>query len=622
MTNTTITTTARFIQQIPEFEGSLPAGILNKTCTNVGGSHTALVNSEPYIIAVPTKNLIANKLQKHSNICAIYGDVSDKEKVLRNYLTGFKAPTPFEQLALFSDMFLAEAPKIITTYDSLVRVLDILGDKAKDFNLLCDEYHSLFTECSYRMRAILNVLKNASRCKKVTYMSASPIEEDFLPKELASLPRTTINWVNQTPYKIESIKSYHPIKSLIAIINLMLEGSYTFEGKPVKELFVFLNSVNTIRKVIKTCSLTDETTKVVVSNSELNQIKLQGITISDADGDNKLINFFTSTAFAGIDLKSTAGLIVVVSDQNNKQTLLDVSTHIYQIAGRIRNDDNLFYKDIIHIYQPSKTSKKNSATKQWEPLDLDLLYAQRLKDIDDIASNTRGFVIADNQLNSTAKRVKAKLYSNNSADRDHFVYFDYATEEFEYLEIKESLARYLAKIEHHIYKNGFNLVNAYVDAGFDLKASHYDAKSKEIELELVSSVNFRSLAEKYIKLRDEKDDLSAEKISKQYPILQKAYDLLGASVIRSCKFNTDKLNEHLTVKSYDFAEYVRAELKSMGTVTGKGYSAAGIKQLLTDVYEKIGLKSVKPTAKAILSLCSKVTEKKTNTGYIYIIEEF
>ena len=54
--------------------------------------------------------------------------------------------------------------------------------------------------------------------------------------------------------------------------------------------------------------------------------------------------------FYGADFHSKAGLVIVVSEGYAKSSLLDISTDILQITGRVRTKENPFKDIILHIY--------------------------------------------------------------------------------------------------------------------------------------------------------------------------------------------------------------------------------------------------------------------------------
>ena len=82
--------------------------------------------------------------------------------------------------------------KIAVTYDSLPRVLTAIENVGinpyKEVFLLVDEYHILFNAYVLRYKAINNLLKLARRFDQVTFMTATPIEREYLFDEISDLP--------------------------------------------------------------------------------------------------------------------------------------------------------------------------------------------------------------------------------------------------------------------------------------------------------------------------------------------------------------------------------------------------------------------------------------------------
>lgn len=87
--------------------------------------------------------------------------------------------------------------KIATTYDSLPRVVSALQsigiDPYKELFLLVDEWHVLFNSYSFRHRAIRELLATAARFDRATYMTATPIEREYMLEELRHLPTCEID---------------------------------------------------------------------------------------------------------------------------------------------------------------------------------------------------------------------------------------------------------------------------------------------------------------------------------------------------------------------------------------------------------------------------------------------
>ena len=122
--------------------------LFNKKKTGCGATELAIRNSIPTLIAMPYVALVKNKT-------------------------------------------------IATTYDSLPRVVSALQsigiDPYKELFLLVDEWHVLFNSYSFRHNAIKNLLAEAAKFDKATYMTATPIEREYMLEELRHLPTCEID---------------------------------------------------------------------------------------------------------------------------------------------------------------------------------------------------------------------------------------------------------------------------------------------------------------------------------------------------------------------------------------------------------------------------------------------
>ena len=77
-------------------------------------------------------------------------------------------------------------------YDSLPRVIRVfekmgIGVHNKCF-LLVDEYHIMFNQYSFRNEPIIKLLEIASNFTEKTYMTATPLCEEFMIEELKDIP--------------------------------------------------------------------------------------------------------------------------------------------------------------------------------------------------------------------------------------------------------------------------------------------------------------------------------------------------------------------------------------------------------------------------------------------------
>ncbi len=159
--------------------------VLNKGTTGCGATTLATVQNTPTLIAAPFTELIRNKAAQFPE------NSENKPVLLPIYGEGDKT----REIADYMDRH-GDLPKIMTTYDSVpkvCRILDSLGYDPYGYMHLCvDEWHLLFNQYSFRNSAIRNLLSTAKDFKRVTYMSATPIERDYWLEELLGLPEYRI----------------------------------------------------------------------------------------------------------------------------------------------------------------------------------------------------------------------------------------------------------------------------------------------------------------------------------------------------------------------------------------------------------------------------------------------
>ena len=129
----------------------------------------------PFINLVRNKE-ITNERRKY-DVLGVWGDISRQDII--DYANSH------------------ETLKILVTYNSFGKVINTLSDSGynvyRDFSLLVDEYHILFNQYSFRNAPIKELLHYADNFGRVTYMSATPIEKEFLLEELKHLPTVIIN---------------------------------------------------------------------------------------------------------------------------------------------------------------------------------------------------------------------------------------------------------------------------------------------------------------------------------------------------------------------------------------------------------------------------------------------
>ena len=339
--------------------------IFNKVVTGCGGTTVVLFNDESYIIAVPTTELIVNKtgLTK-SGLTTITSYDGKKQSVFGLFGTfTYQAKKELEKYVSSAGI-----KKIMCTYDKMEYLEQYLNPT--DFRLLIDEYHILLKAYSYRQKAVDGVLDSFRKYKSFCFMSATPISADFTPSILSDVELVEAQWDNTDTLIVKLDQTNHPYVKAANYINAYKKDGYLeINGNKSKEAYFFINSVTDIASILEYCQLGNEEVKIVCADNPSNRDKLAGYTISNSRSTNKPFTFITSKSFEGADYFSETGMCFVVSNSSNTNTLLDISTDIYQIAGRIRTESNPFRNIMVHIF--------NSVGKR--KLNLDITYEEMVQ---------------------------------------------------------------------------------------------------------------------------------------------------------------------------------------------------------------------------------------------------
>ena len=118
--------------------------IFNKVVTGCGGTTVVLSNSEDYVIAVPTTELIINKTGRTDAGLSLFKS-EERSQPIFGLFGKFNSQVASD---LKSYLESEGTKKIMCTYDKVPRLLDFINPK--DYRILIDEYHSLLKAYSYR----------------------------------------------------------------------------------------------------------------------------------------------------------------------------------------------------------------------------------------------------------------------------------------------------------------------------------------------------------------------------------------------------------------------------------------------------------------------------------------
>lgn len=488
--------------------------IFNKVITGCGGTTIVLFNGEDYVIAVPTTELITNKTGlleagvssvtspdgKEQRIFGLFGIFSyGVKKELKEYLatTGVK--------------------KVMCTYDKLPKLVEYLNPA--DFRLLVDEYHILLKAYSYRRSAIDGVLNSFRDYKSFCFMSATPISPEFKPKALESVEDIKADWDEVEILKVNLQRTNKPYVKAANIINAYKNDGYVTVGDLKSyEAFFFINSVTDIAAILEHCNLSDDEVKIVCADTESNRKKLAGYIISNSRSANKRFTFITSKSFEGADYYSDSAICYVVSNSSNSNTLLDISTDIYQIAGRIRTATNPFRDMIVHIF--NTTGKRD--------LDLDISYSDMVKKTNEDIEGAREII----ELVNTSEKAKksAERFLNKEyvmLDEDGKYYIN---------DMLIKLDLFTFKLEQSIYKNGISIMKHYNSNGMITNYPEYDKLDGSIKAKS-KKLSFKEAFLKYCEIMNNPFRfMEADNILSVQPLVKIAYEKLGADRVKALRY--------------------------------------------------------------------------------------
>ena len=381
-----VPTEIRYISEWENFDISLLKNhsIINKTVTGCGFTHYCLTNSIPTILCSPRKFLLENK---YSQLPETYLVVNSSEKNIgidqdiensksRLDILDYKISN-LEEICtiknnlsqyLLSCHLSQKTPKILVTYDSLKYVLDTLGSTITNFSIIVDEFQNIFIDSRFKADVEMNFLGYLQNCPNVTYLSATPMLDNYLNEldEFKNLPYYEFVWDPSKIIKADVVrkKVISPYKEISNIINNYRNGIFprkVLEDGTIhesKEVVFYVNSVKMICSIIKKNSLQPGETNIICSRDRKNIDKLKKmnyqIGTSPLKGEpHKMFTFCTRTVYSGADFYSTCASTVIVSDCNISSLSVDIRMDLPQIMGRQRLDENVFKYDALLLYSLS-----------------------------------------------------------------------------------------------------------------------------------------------------------------------------------------------------------------------------------------------------------------------------
>ena len=395
--------------------------IMNKTITGCGYTEYCINNPFPTVLCSPRLVLLENKEDQHKDMENLLylrneydtfesfdKDISkDDERGLLD-LGKSKEKTEEEikraeeytkylkkkirdhiELCYFK---LHKSPKFLVTYDSFRRIKEELGDSINNYQVVVDEFQSIFCDSRFKSDTENNFLFNLQGLKRVIYLSATPMIDKYLEMlpEFKNLPYYELDWSTEDPGRV--IKPYLKTKlisskkSLVGEVNKVIdtykEGKFekitrvledgSFEEVYSKEAVIYVNSVKNICDIIRKSELTLENTNVLCSDDIDNEkrvrdafrkhdstvtTKTKCIGKVPKEGEpHKMFTLCTRTVYLGADFYSTNARSFIFSDANIDCLSVDITLDLPQILGRQRLEENP-WKNRAELYYKLNTKE-------------------------------------------------------------------------------------------------------------------------------------------------------------------------------------------------------------------------------------------------------------------------
>ena len=568
---------ARYLSELPEFQDGLPHGIVNKTKTDVGGTYVAANCRSNYIIVCPFRDLvdsIASDKNNKYDVFKCYGGV--REHQFRKYIKDHKIY------------------KIAVTYDSLDKLLKWMGNDTNGWKILIDEYHLILEDMDYRESAIMRMCWSIHKFNHYTFLSATPIDEDYEIDFFKNLPHYKVVWPLGLPITVKKIKATCLPLGLAKLIRIFKEeGIYLpdigGEMKKVEQLFIFLNSVTTIKQVIDTLELEEDEVKICCAKRQRNRLILGQFKQESAISPNKRINFFTKKSFQGCNLFSNNGLIIVASDVHRTQTLVDISTTLEQISGRLRENDeyhNIFRNTMVHIFSTNNSiltqEEFDEVMRGKEDAAVRLLSLQKKADEKELSALIKRVNIENDILSIEEGRLVRNELKKKAFIRKQ--------------KIREA------------YKDGINLRAAYNKSEKFVQAKQKYWDEFDLQLERAVTISYEQLLKDYL-------DHPSGQYEFEYPEFKDFKRYLKETEMNSCRWNKEKMMKMVEDKK-KLQQAFRAIYKR-----GVFISDKEMKQLLAEQFNRFDIR-LSPKATQIkecdiyhVERCSQYVDGKKINGY-------
>lgn len=621
----------KYISDWREIVNYLPTDepyIMNKTITGCGFTEYWITNDQDAIICSPRKVLLENKDKQHqdmSNLLYLKDEyatfqpydrdltkvdksVLKEEQITKESVEKAKAYTEEMKLKILqhrTKCALKHLPcKYLVTYDSFRRIKEALGENINRFNIIVDEFQSLFCDARFKSDTENNFLYNLQGLKKVCYLSATPMMDKYLNEldEFRNLKYLELDWKSQDPGRVITpfLKLKQCSRGIIEEVRRIIQeyksGQFekltrqledgTFEEVYSKEAVIYVNSVRNICDIIKKCGLTLNETNVLCAGDLDNQKKIRSAfnkvespspesdvigTVPGKGEPHKMFTLCTRTVYLGADFYSTNARSFIFSDANVDCLSVDITLDLPQILGRQRLDENP-WKNRAELYY--KTNTKEITQDEFRKT-----IEAKIKSTEDLLQGYKE-MISPASKHEFAKKARTAAKLTNYKD-DYLAVDEHAGSDlipvFNKLMMISELRAF--EIQQYDYKDRVTVFNAIVKEGVEIDKVSVALNEFYINISRVSD-RYKFLC-----------SLDPSIVKSCLPHLPESfvnyYTVLGPERIKACGYNvTDMKKEYEKIIGNQGVDVSSAVIKEFSV--GEKLSKILAKDRLKKVYDSIG----------------------------------
>ena len=605
--------------------------ILNKVNTGCGGTTLFLESPRPCIMVSPRSNVLYSKSGQFpkAHLFRTKTDTSTPPRILKDRLRDY-INSCLSCISPWGEIRPPVTPKILVTIDSYPYVAEQLAFMGRlgDFTVLVDEFQCLMSDSKYKGRVELEFLHNLRGVQSICFMSATPIDEDYIKFFPDFDDVTTYYKLIWDPSVLEKpnldmrpYKTRQSSKSICRdIISDYRQNGY-FARKVVNgvqvfstEVVIFLNDVRSIVQIISENNLHPDEVNVLCSpsNKYVKDLKRLGVHIGELTTDkanpvNRTFSFVTRASFEGVDFYSSSAFTYIFSDGVLDWNKNDLIIDTPQILGRQRLDQP-FRKDAVLYYRANSRADVASAV-------------ERIKEKE---AATRRWI---EKFNASDEQTKMMLKDGIDKRSDKTRYAD------DYVEFVDDMKggfilkeNYLVKsteirdwqLSNYVYNSPLSIIKTVVNktninvtssCGFNTQTGIHALD--QFTKDFFKATTFPDKMRIYTDMRERHpehtDDLYQNTFI-DYRFHQ-YYDVLGGDRLRALRFREKEIAD--ATSGAMLFQLITDECYAT-FVIGKCYRLAEVKNMLQGIYQKVGINA---TAKAgeIEKYMPHVTQRQLTT---------